>query len=644
MNPVSTHRAFVFLILTFSAISHLSASQTCFPDTSCQKRPLASCLPVSKMMDNNGGTANIRTSAPNHKTMCLSCGDVKRHNTGNIKQSLSSVCSEAWSESGGMSIGLKGESRLRFFPIDVQTSGNSVAPGTGDFSMVVTRQIKQTATGDNRDQFVPKVDCVAVLFDGKEHSLYHGPTKKRGHVEGAKCLARKAVSNEDKMVEANTTFVNTTVTGRGNTEDETDRSKEQKTRHASNEERAIRTQGNPMYPHGTSQSGSIQANQTDNTYNEINEDEVYDPSGHYYSEIKDQDTGGGRTVASHNDQQNGNTYNEINEDEVYDPSGHYYSEIKDEDIRNAGRSVFKSVCPRKFHEIEEEHLDNVAGQSSVNGTYENDDDDSLASYMYVEQDSQSENFENDSLASYAGQTSPRPESYEDMNPFTVIDEVRLSVVDDVGDNTVLYKIGTRSVASVKCRLERCSPTKSADQGQTTYGMTDCTETSNDTYICTPVTQVNVATDHTEESAEEHSQSISGADEHSQSISDTDEHSQIISGTDEHSQSIFGTDEHSQSILGTDEHSRSISGTDEHSQSISGTDEHSQSISGTGEHSQSISGTDEHSQSIFGTDEHPQSISGTDEHSQSISGTDEHSQSISGTDEEDSVEIESILDE
>ncbi|XP_019628772.1 PREDICTED: protein PFC0760c-like [Branchiostoma belcheri] len=387
-------------------------------------------------------------------------------------------------------------------------------------------------------------------------------------------------------------------------EDETDRSKEQKTRHASNEERAIRTQvrdvvhdtdlfiplvviavlagvfivigchalfffinrgrndqnlghnrqdlpfstsalqGNPMYPHGTSQSGSIQANQTDNTYNEINDDEVYDPSGHYYSEIKDQDTGGGRTAVLHSDQQNGNTYNEINEDEVYDPSGHYYSEIKDEDIRNAGRSVFKSVCPRKFHEIEEDHFNNVAGQSTMNGTYENDDDDSLASYMYVEQDSQSENFENDSLTSYAGQTSPRPESYEDMNPFTVIDEVRLSVIDDVSDNSVLYKIGTRSVASVKCRLERCSPTKSADQGQTTYGMTDCTETSNDTYICTPATQGNVATDDTEngDDTEEHSQSISGADEHSQNIFGTDEHSQSISGTDEHSQSISGTDE------------------------------------------------------------------------------------------------------
>eukprot|EP00058_Branchiostoma_floridae_P022580 XP_002608070.1 hypothetical protein BRAFLDRAFT_91452 [Branchiostoma floridae] len=59
-----------------------------------------------------------------------------------------------------------------------------------------------------------------------------------------------------------------------------------------------------------------------NSYNQINEDEVYDPSLHYYSNSREvsEPTSNAATT---------NSYNQINEDEVCDPSKHEYSEIKD---------------------------------------------------------------------------------------------------------------------------------------------------------------------------------------------------------------------------------------------------------------------------------------------------------------------------
>ncbi|CAH1270035.1 Hypp4277 [Branchiostoma lanceolatum] len=262
---------------------------------------------------------------------------------------------------------------------------------------------------------------------------------------------------------------------------------------------------------GTSQPGSIQGNQTDdNTYNVINEDDVYDPSGHYYSDIKDQDAGVRTTQILGNDNQNDNTYNEINDDDVYDPSGHYYSEIKDEDIENRGRSVLKSRRRRRFHGIEEVHIDGAPGQASLNDNSDDTDDDPLDPYMYVGQDSESENSaDGESLASYVRQTSQ--EHYEDnedgsLTFCSVASEVGLPMTNEVGANALLYKIGTRAaIASVNCRLRRFSLTKSADQ--TTYGMTDFAETSNHAYISTSGTSGDVVSENIEGSVREHSENI-----------------------------------------------------------------------------------------------------------------------------------------
>eukprot|EP00058_Branchiostoma_floridae_P026824 XP_002612315.1 hypothetical protein BRAFLDRAFT_80069 [Branchiostoma floridae] len=487
-----------------------------------------------------------------------------------LDESVASDCSEAWSEPSGISFGLKGESSLRL--VSVETSGNHSASRAKGFGVVVNRQKKltsdhQIANSDNgRDQSWEKVACIGVSFDGKEARLKSGPTRRMGRADGAKCLAGRAVSNEDKMIERNAALMNVTARGPSTTGEGTDRSEDQIMFPPSNGNLNVQTQTNttagvvqtrgtdltiplvvtsvvaslsivigchvlscflksrrndqnlghhrqnlpfsshalkvnPLYvrsgAQGSSQPGHMQGDQTDDsTYNAINEDEVYDPSGHYYSEIKDQDVGGRTTQTLGSEQQNDNTYNDINEDEVYDPSGHYYSEIKDEDINNEGRSVLRSEGPHEFDGIEEEHM-------------ELDGDDSLSPYMYAEQDSQSENSDDcGSLASYVVQSSHEIfEGKDDDSSSFCASEVGLSITDNVGAHALLYKVDTGTVASVNCALERSSVTKSADREQTTYGVSDCTDASNLTYICTPETAGNLTSVNMKECVREHSENI-----------------------------------------------------------------------------------------------------------------------------------------
>ncbi|KAI8512565.1 hypothetical protein Bbelb_092040 [Branchiostoma belcheri] len=125
-------------------------------------------------------------------------------------------------------------------------------------------------------------------------------------------------------------------------------------------------QSNPMYSRDAQDTPRTETEnirdpgQADgNSYNQINEDEVYDPSPHHYSNDYDETTGQASHTATTNRRRNqrnedevydpsphyysndketpgqtshvpiSNTYNQINEDEVYDPSPHYYSNDKE---------------------------------------------------------------------------------------------------------------------------------------------------------------------------------------------------------------------------------------------------------------------------------------------------------------------------
>ncbi|KAI8514831.1 regulation of response to stimulus [Branchiostoma belcheri] len=100
-------------------------------------------------------------------------------------------------------------------------------------------------------------------------------------------------------------------------------------------------------------------------YDQINEDEVYIPSGHHYHEIKDEDVCGGQVSHGRRRNLKDNAYNEINEDDVYIPSGHHYHEIKDEDI------LSNPPCAHPYEEIKDEDTADASKQDSQNRNGEN---------------------------------------------------------------------------------------------------------------------------------------------------------------------------------------------------------------------------------------------------------------------------------
>eukprot|EP00058_Branchiostoma_floridae_P001426 XP_002586914.1 hypothetical protein BRAFLDRAFT_105136 [Branchiostoma floridae] len=95
----------------------------------------------------------------------------------------------------------------------------------------------------------------------------------------------------------------------------------------------------------------------DTTYNQINEDEVYAASGHDYSETKEEDI----STSEVRD----NTYSQINEDEVYAASGHDYSETKEEDISTS------EVRDNTYSQINEDEVYAASGHD-YNGINDQD--------------------------------------------------------------------------------------------------------------------------------------------------------------------------------------------------------------------------------------------------------------------------------
>ncbi|CAH1248468.1 Hypp8159 [Branchiostoma lanceolatum] len=164
---------------------------------------------------------------------------------------------------------------------------------------------------------------------------------------------------------------------------------------------------------------SCQSND-DVTYNQINEDEVYDASGHDYNEIKDEDASGGNAQVLDTSKTDDNTYDQINGDEVYDPSYHGYSEIKDDDANASSRIDEKGG------------VDGITNQ--VSQSRDDKDDGSVTFYAAAA-------------------------------------EVELPAVRNVGGNMSLYQSDRKAAASEDSGLEIISVTRAVDQEQTAYNMT-----------------------------------------------------------------------------------------------------------------------------------------------------------------------------
>ncbi|CAH1239621.1 Hypp5856 [Branchiostoma lanceolatum] len=182
-------------------------------------------------------------------------------------------------------------------------------------------------------------------------------------------------------------------------------------------------QSNPMYSgnkHGTLQTEGMQepSQTNDATYNQIDEDEVYDASGHSYNEIKDEDVSGGDEQVLDTSQTEDNAYNQINEDEVYDPSHHDYSEIKDE-----------------AHED-----DNERRREDINDT--------------SDEVSQNRNEEHDDSVSF----------------YAAAAEVVLPTDRNTGGHTSLYQSDRKTAAPVDYCVESLPVTRSVDQQLTVYNM------------------------------------------------------------------------------------------------------------------------------------------------------------------------------
>ncbi|CAH1248483.1 Hypp8164 [Branchiostoma lanceolatum] len=176
---------------------------------------------------------------------------------------------------------------------------------------------------------------------------------------------------------------------------------------------------------GTPQTENMQESCQSNddlTYNQINEDEVYDASGHDYNEIKDEDASGGNAQVLETSITDDNTYSQINEDEVYDLSYHCYSEIKDDDANASSRID------------ENSGINEVTKQVSQSRDKEDDDDDSVTFYAAAA-------------------------------------EVELPAARNVGGNTSLYQSDRKAAAPEDRGLESIPVTRAVDQEQTAYNMT-----------------------------------------------------------------------------------------------------------------------------------------------------------------------------
>eukprot|EP00058_Branchiostoma_floridae_P004376 XP_002589864.1 hypothetical protein BRAFLDRAFT_100694 [Branchiostoma floridae] len=187
--------------------------------------------------------------------------------------------------------------------------------------------------------------------------------------------------------------------------------------------------------------------QTEGEYNQINKDEVYDPSSHEYSEIKDTVTSGVGEQISDSRQTDDHSYSQINEDEVYDPSGHEYCEIKDEHAHGDSKPAPDFPCEDEYDETKDENIDSESEEVSRNENDENNYDDSLTMCATVA-------------------------------------EVGLTTTRKTNPNTSLYRTENDTFAVVDCNLRSMSLTKSVDQNQTAYEKTECASVANDANVWT----------------------------------------------------------------------------------------------------------------------------------------------------------------
>ncbi|CAH1271056.1 Hypp4547 [Branchiostoma lanceolatum] len=145
-------------------------------------------------------------------------------------------------------------------------------------------------------------------------------------------------------------------------------------------------------------------------------------------------------------QANDNAYNQINEEDVYMPSGHDYCEIKDEDASGETQQVTHTNV---YKNILNKNIDNVSGQGSQTEKCEGGDE-SVTFYAAV------------SAAVKLPETSnvgAKPAFYNtDIDKIAPVDcrMEKLSTTEPA-----LYKTDTDNLATVNCRMEKLSTTEPA---------------------------------------------------------------------------------------------------------------------------------------------------------------------------------------
>ncbi|KAI8517368.1 hypothetical protein Bbelb_059490 [Branchiostoma belcheri] len=146
-------------------------------------------------------------------------------------------------------------------------------------------------------------------------------------------------------------------------------------------------------------------------------------------------------------------YDEIDENDVYDPSGHEYSKIRDGDVMNSCNQ--ESSCPQQRPKRNDRDTHEVSGQPSSNfsGTTDNH-----------KRDGNREKDDN----------KIETENYEEMNDDSVTFASEVELPADVGTRTSLYNMDTASANQEQTAYDTASANQEQTAYDTAYANQDQT--------------------------------------------------------------------------------------------------------------------------------------------------------------------------
>ncbi|KAI8495943.1 regulation of response to stimulus [Branchiostoma belcheri] len=292
----------------------------------------------------------------------------RKSNLG-VRKSILTECSEAWAASGGVTLALQGQSSLKFSDVDTGVSQTS-----GGFSLVAKTEKNETVHSPGgvrqHSDHESSVACFTLLRDHKDVTMSSFNASTTNQVDDTKCLSQEHVSQANASgTSKNTTSSNEPtiprthhITVRPAT---TDVISEVGRTDSKTPLIVISVLTSPVIIMGFIALFCYAAKRRRNNNQNMKTNRPNLPtpfaSGDITSVLQVNRMSSGSTQVT---LQSGSTqdscqpdndlYDQIKEEEVYLPSGHVYSEIKDEDDRGESKPVSNSLPAHERNKIDED--------------------------------------------------------------------------------------------------------------------------------------------------------------------------------------------------------------------------------------------------------------------------------------------------